>query len=87
MVADGFAQEFGRGGEVEFLFHVDAVGLDGFDVNVKEVGNLACSLALSQQLENLPFTVTEGLNSWFYGCVSPGHEMLQQFGGRALRNK
>src|ERR1017187_5804862 len=57
--ADGFAQQLGGIGELEFFLDVRAMGLDGFHAHIHHLGDLARLVTLAQQLKRFKFAVAQ----------------------------
>ena len=77
--ADGFADEGGGVLGAELFLEAGAVGLDGLDGEVEATGDLAGAEALTDELEDLEFSVAEGADGAFGSvgvgsCVAEGLE-------------
>src|SRR5438128_8462919 len=64
----GVLDQFGGGGEVEFLLNPFPVMLDGLDAQMKGARDLARGLPLTDQMQDLAFAIREALQWGGFGC-------------------
>ena len=78
--AHGVLDQFGGGGEIEFLFNLFTVMLDGLDAEMKCARDLAGGLPLADQMQDLAFAIRETLQRGGFDGGLVAHLLLEQFG-------
>src|SRR5436305_321475 len=58
---DGLLEQLGSAAQMELLFQLFAVGLDGLDAETEPLGDVAGGKAIADQLKDLQFPVAQAL--------------------------
>src|SRR3989449_11003267 len=78
--ARGVLDQFGGGGEFEFLLNLFTVVLHGLDAEMKCTRDLASGLPLADKMQALAFASRETLQRGSFGGRLVARLLLEQFG-------